>query len=299
MRYVVGYVPNQRGVDAVRLAATLAAARSVTLDVVVVNPVETVTFDMYSPDHAYHLQLERQGREWLDQAMRHVPDGVTARARLVNAETITEGLLEAAADTSSGDAAGLVVIGAAQRGLRGRFTMSSVASALLHSSPVPVALAPADYEGHAGITRITCATGTRQGAEALVDVAIDSAARRRVPLRLMSLVALDEHGDDDDGARAGAAERHAQRLAERARAALPEGVEVTTVVGRGPSLEDCVHALDFEPDEIVLVGSSRLAGPRRLFIGASANKILRALPVPMIVGPRDYEPPASRPGADG
>ncbi|WP_088315573.1 universal stress protein [Kineosporia sp. R_H_3] len=292
MRYVVGYVPNQHGVDAVTLAATLAAAGTATLDIVVVTPVETVTFDMYSPDHAYFSQVEKQGKEWLDAAMTHVPDGVTATARLVHGESVTEGLIHAATDPAAGDEAGLVVIGAAQRGLLGRFTVGSVAGALLHSSPVPVALAPAGYEGHPAITRITCATGTREGADALVTVAIDSAGRRGVPLRLMSLVALGDGPGEDGDARVAAARAHADRLAEKANAALQGRSEVTTVVGHGHSLEDCVQALDFSPGEIVLVGSSRLAGPRRLFIGASASKMLRALPVPMVVVPREYEPPA-------
>ena len=292
MRYVVGYVPNQRGVDAVTLAATLAAARAATLDVVVVLPVDRATLDMYSPDHAYFTQLEKQGREWLDAALAHVPEGVTATGRLVRGETITEGLIEAATDPAYGPEAGLVVIGASHRGLRGLFTAGSVADALLHSSPVPVALAPADYEGHPGITRITCAIGTREGADALLDVAVDTARRRGVPLRLMSLVALGEVADEEHDARVDAAQAHANRLAERAAAALPAGADVTSVVGRGDSLEDCVQVLDFAPSEIVLVGSSRLGGPRRLFLGASANKMLRALPVPMVVVPRDYEPPA-------
>lgn len=292
MRYVVGYVPNQRGIDAVRLAATLAASRAARLDIVVVMPVEAVTFDMYSPDHAYFSQLEKQGQEWLDEAMGHVPAGVNAAGRLVHSESITEGLIEAVEDPDSGPDAGLIVIGAAHRGLRGLFTMGSVASALLHSSPVPVALAPAEYEEQPAITRITCATGTRQGADALLDVAIDSAARRGIPLRLMSLVALGHGSHDEREARIAAAERHAARLVEKATQTLRGEGQVTSVVGRGNSLEDCVKALDFSPSEIVLVGSSRLAGPRQLFIGTSANKMLRALPVPMVVVPRDYELPA-------
>ena len=38
-------------------------------------------------------------------------------------------------------------------------------------------------------------------------------------------------------------------------------------------------------DEIVFVGSSRLASPSRLFLGSTANRMLRTLPVPLIVVP--------------
>lgn len=296
MRHVVGYVHNDRGAEAVRLAAMLAARDAAELDVVVVLPVERTTFDMYSPDRAYFHQLEAQGREWLDEAMSLLPAGTPATPRLVHGETITEGLIEVATDPALGPEAGLVVIGTSHRGLHGRLTVGSIAGALLHSSPVPVALAPAGYLPQPALTRITCAVGTREGADALLDFAVGLAAAYRVPLRLMSLVALGPHGDAEEQAlRRTATEQHCARLAGRATAALPAESPVTTVVGEGESLEECVQALDFEPGEIVLVGSSRLAGPRRMFIGASANKMLRALPVPLVVVPRDYG--AAEPGA--
>ena len=72
----------------------------------------------------------------------------------------------------------------------------------------------------------------------------------------------------------------------RAAAALPVDCPVTSVVGHGDSLEDAVQGLDFADSEIVMIGSSRMAQPKRLFLGHSASKIMRALPVPMIVWPR-------------
>lgn len=297
MRYVVGFVPNERGHEAVKLAATLAGNRGATIDVVVVLPVEKLTFNIYSPDRLFHAHLEQQGGEWLEWAMEDIPEGVVATGRIRHSESIAEGLIEAATDPELGSEAALIVIGASHRGLKGRFTIGSVAAALLHSAPVPVALAPAGYEPAPAITQLTCATGTRQGAEALLDVAIDSAAGRTVPLRLMSLVALG--GGEDDRTVSDRAEQHAGALMEIAQAALPDECPVSSVIGRGRTVEDAVRALDFEASEIVLVGSSRLAGPKRLFIGASANKMLRALPVPMIVVPRDYEAPVENEKAVG
>ena len=37
----------------------------------------------------------------------------------------------------------------------------------------------------------------------------------------------------------------------------------------------------------IMVGSSRLSAPKRLFLGSTAAKMLRVLDVPMIVVPRD------------
>ena len=293
MRLVVGYVSNQRGVDAVHLASSLAGARRARLDIVVVLPLDAPTFDMYSPDRAYQSQLEQQGQEWLDEALALVPDGVVARGHVVRAESITEGLIDAATDPTLGGEAHLIVIGAAHQGIVGRFSIGSIAGTLLHASPVPVALAPVDDEPHPAITRLTCATGLLPGAEALVELAIQLADDWRVPLRLMSLLAVGKERSEDARHELHAiAERHVHDLVAQANDVLPDDFPVTGVLGTGRSLEECVHGLDFDSSEIVMVGSSRLGGPKRLFLGASANAILHALPVPMIVVPRDYEVPA-------
>lgn len=291
MRYVVGYTPDRRGGDAVRLAATLASSGGASLDIIAVLPAESMAYDSISPDRSYQLELEREAREGLEEALAYVPEGVTATGRIRRADSIAEGLIGASTDPELGEEAAMISIGATHRGIQGRFTVGSVASGLLHAAPVPVALPPAGYPGYERVTRITCAIGNREGAEALLDVAVDSASGRSVPLRLMSLVALGAGELDDarDRALIEEAVMHADALAEVATAELPTDCPTSTVIGQGRSLEAAVQMLDFELDEVVMVGSSRLAGPRQLFIGASARKILRALPVPMIVVPRDYD----------
>lgn len=286
MRYVVGYGPRQRGVDGVNLAATLARSSGATLDLVSVLPSDAPTFHMYSPDDAYNAEVEEQGREWLEDGLARVPDGVRAEGHLRRAESITQGLLDAATDPDRGEA-GLIVVGTLHRVRSGRFGLGSLADSLLHASTVPVALAPANYEGHPRITRITCAVGMQPGFETVVDNAIRLAAEWRVPLRLMSLVAVGEGGRADRRQEwTRRAEQHAATLVEKATATLPAECAVTSVVGHGDALEDAVGVLEFSDSEIVMIGSSRLAQPKRLFLGHSASKIMRALPVPMIVWPR-------------
>ncbi|AQT82304.1 hypothetical protein B1R94_28255 [Mycolicibacterium litorale] len=287
MRYVVGYGPRQRGLDGVNLAATLARSSGATLDLVSVLPSDAPTFHRYSPDQAFNAEVEEQGREWLEEGLAHVPDDVRAEGHVRRADSITEGLLDAAADPDQGEAA-LIVVGTFHRVRSGRFGLGSLADALLHASAVPVALAPAEYELQERITRITCAIGMRPGNENLFDNAVRLAAEWKVPLRLMSLVAVGEGGSEERRYEwTQLAEQHAAGLVSKASEALPAGSSVTSVIGHGDSLEDAVRALDFEDSEVVLVGSSRLAQPKRLFLGHSASKIMRALPVPMIVWPRD------------
>lgn len=291
MRYVVGYAPNQRGRDALNLAATLARTRGARLDVAVVLPTEGATFYTSTADQARHEDVDLLGDQWLREALASVPDDVQATGQVHTDSSVIQGLLAAAAETSHAEEAAVIVVGASYRGIIGRFTVGSVAAGLLHSAPVPVALAPAGYRGYPAITRITCAVGLRPGADALVDVALDSAKGRGIPLRVISLLALGARDTEAGHALDYAADQHVDSLVRRARAALPEQLAVTGSIGKGQTVEDAAHGMDFEPSEVVIVGSSRLAGPQRLFIGSAANKMLRALPVPMIVVPRDYDPP--------
>ena len=286
MRYVVGYTANARGHDAVHLAVALARNHDVSLDLVLVIPEDSPFNAVYPPETGYNDILNEQAQRWLDEGLALVPADVTARAHIRRGDSEAQALIEAAVEM---DAAALV-IGASSGGLFKRFTIGSVAGSLLHSSPVPVALAPHGYERTAPITRLSCGFGTRPGADELLDVAVESARDRGLPLRLVSLLALD--GGNSPGLADAAWVHAADRLAAvgsssetTGSAAVPEP---EIVVAQGRTIEEAVDRLDFEDGDILLIGSSRLAQHRATFLGSTANRILRALPVPMIVVPRDY-----------
>ncbi len=287
MRYVVGYTANARGHDAVHLAVALARNHDVSLDLVLVIPEDSPFNAVYPPEAGYNDILNEQAQRWLDQGLALVPDDVTARAHIRRGDSEAQTLIDAAVEF---DAAALV-IGATNSGLFKRFTIGSVAGSLLHSSPVPVALAPQGYHRTEPITRLSCGFGTRPGADELLDVAVESARDRAIPLRLVSLLALD--GGNSPGLADAAWVHAADRLAavgssveaDDSAAGVPEP---EIVVAQGRTIEEAVDRLDWEDGEILLIGSSRLAQQRATFLGTTANRILRALPVPMIVVPRDY-----------
>lgn len=286
MRYIVGFGPQQRGIEGINLASTLARSSGAHLDLAVVLPDDTPTFHMYSPDHAYNEEMRKQGSEWLADGLSRVPADVPAEGHLLAAESISEGLMEEAENPSRGGGAGMIVVGTSHH-----FRLGSIADALLHSATVPVALAPTDYEDQPAITRITCATGVREGHEVLLKFAVHAAAEWKVPLRLVSLVAVGEDGPEERRLEwSELAEMHITAIAEKAAEELPAECPVTTVVGHGDTLVDAVNALEFADSEIVMVGSSRLAQPKRLFLGRTATKLMRLLTVPIIVVPRDYDP---------
>src|SRR6476661_628106 len=223
MRYVVGYTPNDRGADAVALASAMARAQGAHLDLVHVVDRNTPYVALnpqgnrVSAAEQAVLTAERQG-------LALVPEGLEARFHVRQADSFAAGLLDAALEYR----AGLIVVGAASNGLFKRYSVGSVANALLHASPVPVALAPRGYQRKAPVTRLTLAVGQRDG--------VDAAKRRGVPLRLVSLVELDAAGDA--GEAVNAAHIHANTVLSDAAGKLPAGHGVSVIVAHGRTIEE-------------------------------------------------------------
>ncbi len=300
MRYVVGYSANARGRDAVNLAVSLARGRGAGLDLVVAIPDAGVFNAAHAPAAGYDSYLHQQASEWLDEALALVPADVPAKAHVRSGESDAQTLIEACDEFG----ADMLIIGATSHGLFKRFTVGSVAGALLHAATVPVALAPHGYHRRDALTRVSCGLGDRPGAERLLDYAVSMAVNREVPLRVVSLLTL---AAGDSAEAADAARDYANRHLAAALSggsprsgtpgsgtpgAAPVGMPVGTadvVVAQGRSIEEAVDRLDWEDGEVLLIGSSRLARNRSIFLGSTANRILRALPVPMIVVPGDYE----------
>ncbi|MGO4383210.1 universal stress protein [Specibacter sp. RAF43] len=269
--YVVGYRPDDRGADAVALAGVIAKTQGATLHLV------TVVHSARQAGDA--AELERA-------ALGLVPSGVDATFSVRIAESFANGLMETARE----DDAALIVVGAASNGLFKRFTVGAVANGLLHASPVPVALAPRGYNRKDPLTRLTVMTGMREGWQAVLDVGTTAAGRRHVPLRLVSVVEMDQHEQQDfdlDNALS-PARQHVNTVLAEAAAKLPRN-KVTVTLAHGRNIEEAVDGIGWKSGELVVVGSSRLAENSKIFLGSTANKILRSLPVPMVVVPRDFQ----------
>ncbi|GAA1935610.1 universal stress protein [Microbacterium aoyamense] len=283
-RIVVGYTATDAGADAVALGARLAAAADAAIDLVVVLPAADRS--VITPlDSGYEQYLRGQAAEWLGEASDRLPASVSRETHVRYGESFAEGLQTAAKELEASH----IVVGAANGGLRGRHRLGTVATELLHSSEVPVVLAPEGsrhVDPAVGVTRITAAIGTRPGADVLMDEAIALATATGAELRLLSLVSVDLPASVDTGVIRIAGEAHTDRVLTQAKDGLPDHIDADVVSAAGDSIEDAVAHLSWEPGELAIVGSSRLAQPRRLFLGSTAAKMLHELPVPMIVVPR-------------
>jgi nucleotide-binding universal stress UspA family protein len=282
MKLVVGYLATSGGADAVALGVRLARTLGAELELrLVVSPDDPTTPRVTSD--RFHDVLAEQGSEWLEDAMRLVPDAVTAHGGVLVEDSVA-GALGAEALRLGAEA---IVVGGSGGGLARSLSLGSLVDDLLHSAPVPVAVAPrgtrdSDVER---VRTVTCALGDRPGAARLLDTALRASRATGAPLRLVSLVALDKHGEHG----VAAAREHAYATLESAKAALPEGSDVTAVVADGATVEAAVEGLDWDDGDLLMLGSSRLAAPRRLFIGSTAARILRVLQVPIVVTPGEDE----------
>ena len=296
---VVGYSATATGRDALALGIAMARRQTVSLHLVLVAPEDTGFSPSHGYDRSYDRILGNQLEQWLTDALATVPADVTAHGHVVRATDAAEGLLGAARALD----AGLLVIGARSGGLLRSHRLGPMASTLLHAAHVPVALAPTGYSCAGPVGRVTTMFGQRTGTTDLIAVGLETARERKIPLRLVSLVMIDE---PDAASTADLADTAAinmsvingvysyatDRLAAEAADMVADGT-ATTVIATGRSVTDALTELDWADDEIVLVASSRLAAHGRLFLGKTATKMMRTTPVPVVVVPAGYTHPAA------
>lgn len=268
------------------LGVRLARSAGAELELCMVLPPDRAVPAMV-PTGGYEEVLAEQAREWLAEALKAVPDDVVVHPHVSFSDSVADGLITEAVRLG----AEAIVVGGGGGGMAGSFSLGSAVNELLYSAPVPVAVAPRGtrLSSVQRVREVTCAIGERAGAEVLLDAAVRASRATESPLRLVSLVALDPMlgslRSDPDAVRERAM-AHARNTLDIAKESLPEGFPVTATVTDGSTVEDAVSKLPWHDGDMIMVGSSRLAAPRRLFLGSTPAKMLRVLDVPMVVVPR-------------
>lgn len=269
MKILVGYTHTSGGADALRLGTRLAQALDAALEITMV-----VTGDAGG---LRHVRTTAAG--WLDEAKASVPSGVAVETSLEFADSAASGILAASRRLGTT----LIVVG-------GRERLGTVANALLHASRVPVAVAPPGHADPVPLRRVTAAVGLREGAEDVMRAGVLAASRIGAEFRVMSLVSLDARQIGSAAEAEALAAAHADRVRAFVAQVAPDGVQPAVDVPTGRRIEDAVRHADWDPGDLVVVGSSRLASRGRIFLGSTAGKMLRALTVPLVIVPRDTEP---------
>ena len=287
MKLIVGYLATPGGADALALGVRLARTLGAELGVSIILPPDRMVPSLV-PAGNYDEHLAEQAERWLAEARASIPADVVAGTHVSFDDSYADGLIKEAARVQ----ADLIVVGGSGGGLAGPYSLGSVVNELLHSAPVPVAVAPrgSRHWSENRVREVTCAIGERAGADLLLETAVRFSRAAGTPLRLVSLVALDPmfgtlRGDDDAVRERALA--HAEHALETAKSQLPEDFPVTSAIVDGRTVEEAVSKLQWRDGDLIMVGSSRLSAPKRLFLGSTAAKMLRVLEVPMVVVPRD------------
>lgn len=275
-RYVIGYNGDKRSRDALRLGIAMASAFGAELEVVCVLRVDEPYLPVYPPVGDVTPMLRRQANEWLQEALDVVPADVVARGHIRTSTSVAGGLLAAVTEFD----ATLVVVGAASGKYTAKFSVGPVTDTLLHRAGVPVALAPRGYKGVTAIQRIYAGIGMRPGGHRIMREAREAAYRSGLELDLVSFLPLD-HVQGEATEAIAKVEENLQGDAKEIGAQVPVSVKVA----RGNTLKKAIASVDWQPDAVFLIGSSRLAGDRQIFLGTTAIRMLRHLPIPMVVLP--------------
>ncbi|BBY49121.1 universal stress protein UspA [Mycolicibacterium arabiense] len=284
MHLTVGYLATPTGDDGVALASVLARTFDATVDVVLVVREEYP--DGHPGRAEYQQLLVDKGEQWVGQALSALTeDGVNATSTVLVGESFAESLVGFAQRKSSD----LIVVGGARDGFFGGHTIGPVTQALLHLSPIPVALAPRGYaeDPDDAILAITAAIPTRPGDDNPLPFALTLASAATLPIRMLSLVSAENLAEAASvkEVRQMQIEAAEENLAVAART-LPDSPEIESLVAEGLTLESALKKLNWADGALLIVGSSRFAAPRRIFLGSTAARILAGVDVPVVVVPR-------------
>ena len=292
MTVLVALAPGESRNTATSLASVIARS---TGDDIVVCTILTTHWprSLDKPDEEYAAILGRDGRQALEQARDDLPEDVGLRFELHSARSVSTGLLEMVERTG----ARLLVFGSSSRGAHGRIELGSVTDRMMHSSPVPIAIAPRGFQCPPGevLTRVNAAYG---GPDSLAAAhwAGNFAAEIAVPLRLASFAVRPP-----TMITAGVGSRAERQIVEEWRRSVEAEQQgaatelagdhqltapVETAIGRGHTWSDALDDISWAPGDVLVVGSSSLAPISRVFLGSRATKILRHSPMPVIAVPR-------------
>ncbi len=284
MHLTVGYLATPTGDDGVALAAALARTFGADVDVVLVVREELP--DGHPGRAQYQKLLIERGEQWIAKAVSTLTGAAASvNANVLVGESFAETLLQFAEDHESD----LIVVGGARDGFFGGHVIGPVSSALLHSSTIPVALAPRGYSDDAPerIEAITAAVPSRAGDDNPLPFAITLASAANLAIRMVSLISAENLAEAADlkDLRQMQIDAAQENLAVAARA-LPESPEIESLVAEGMTLESALKKLNWDDTDVLVVGSSRFAAPKRIFLGSTASRILAGTDAPVIVIPR-------------
>lgn len=288
---LVGYAADQAGAEALALGRLLTAHAQGQLIVCTVVPEVWSHPALSAVDQEYADYLAEHAQETLAGAQALLGEAEGVQYLKHAAKSATVGLSEAAAQAG----AEVLVVGSARAGVSGRLSLGSVSSEILHLSSLPVALAPQGFELLPGqqLTRLSCAYAGTEVSNSTVLEALRLAGRLGVPLRVVAFAVRDRQmypslaGYKAENMIVNAWRERTQAALERLQEQLAgHSPPISVAMADGESWEEALGQVEWQPGEVLALGSSRMGMLARVFLGSNASKIIRASPVPVLVLPK-------------
>ena len=281
LTYIAGYDGSEASAAAVRLATHLAEATGADV-------IAATVYQPLPPAHgkggtaAADAELEDLIRKDADETLAALHHEEVLR-RTVPGDSAAHGLHRLAQQ----EEASLIAVGATHRGPAARHTVGSVGTRLLHGSPCPVLVAPADAAGEIRTVAVAFDDGeeSRAALHAAALLAIWVGARLVLVAAVEPLSYSLAAGPDGGWEIERVIQRELETACEQAIAGLPPGLEAQSRVIIGPAGRGIVNELRDDAD--LVVSGSRGYGPlRSVLLGGTSAYLVDHAPCPVLVVPR-------------
>lgn len=292
MTVLVGYSPHREDLSALDLACLLARSERTDVRVLTVVPQGWPTVTAGDTDREFERWAAETGTAAAAAAAAYLREhaDVPSTTGWVSGRSVPPVLIEQARSLG----ADVLVVGSGDEVSHGQIGITSKTDRLLHSSPVPVAVAPCGYQADPGSTvrRITLAFRGDDPTWQLLHRVAEIARRNGAELRVVTFAVRSRtmyprlvSGAEDMVLRRWVETAHAEQARARERLAELGIADPEMQVAVGRSWGVAMDSLDWDRGELLVVGSSSTHRLSRVFLGSSAAKILRHSPVPVVVVP--------------
>lgn len=302
LRVVVGW--DESNTEAVEFAAWIG--RSLPVSVQVVSAVES-SWKKALTGKKYRRWFKDKSAQF-DQESRKVLKAYVPRSQWAeNASYLAErsdfkATLNESAREFSAD---MILLGSRTKTSKSRFRPSTMADALMHSSPVPLGLAPKGVNlSRKGITRVTyalvgapgeagAARGERDAFPGLA-YAATFACVLGVPLRIIAFSAAErnsgvtQYAAEWNESTLGMLDRardEAFRVATALDQNFAETLEVQSLIAVDKGWKRAVDSVKWKKGDLMCLGSEPAQQNPGVFVGDAAGEFLRFAPVPVLIYP--------------
>jgi len=291
--YLVGYGPHNNDRSAIELACQFARSEPQPVRAVSVVPQGWGTPLAGGTDREFEDWAASEGEITAEEARADLAQhpGVDGTAVWVSGRSVPQALVEQSIEHE----ARMLVVGSSGDAEPGRIRLSSKTDRLVHSSPIPVAIAPRGYRTDSGVTRVTVAFRDDDASWSLLTGVAEICRRTGARLRVVTFVVAPPrrpvtsrmgHAEtqviDLWRMQAGNAQHEAEEFLRS------QGFDDSTLaftIAEGSDWARAIRRLDWEEGDILAIGSSSTHPIARVFLGSSAAKIIRYAPVPVVAVP--------------